>query len=72
MASKTSNNAYLIKTYCHLVHRVLPQANRDRIKFPSNSWAGIIDAINKAIEEISNELKSAGIDPQDIDCSKIE
>ncbi|ENM5780397.1 hypothetical protein NTH33_004067 [Vibrio mimicus] len=72
MESKNSNNGYLIKTYCHLVSKVLPQANKDQKDFPSDSWVGIIGAIIKAIEDVSNELKSAGIDPQGIDCSKIK
>ncbi|QPR89763.1 hypothetical protein [Aeromonas hydrophila] len=66
-------NDYLIKTFCHLVKNVLPQANLNQRDFPpAEMWADVIDAINKAINAVSKELASRGIDSNALDCANME
>ncbi|MEW4524209.1 hypothetical protein [Vibrio cholerae] len=69
MEEQKSNTENLLRTYCHLSTKVLPQAIKDQKDFPGQSWVGIIDAINKAIDEILQELTSRGIHPHTINCS---
>ena len=70
--SDRSDN-YLIKTYCHLINNVLPQANINQRDFPpAEMWVDVIGAIIKAINAVSSELEARKINSELIDCSNIK